>query len=163
MFMSQVVVYTVRLHTPLHMYIENEVKGYLYTVMQVLLALCGIWSLDFFCSVVPPFCVSSSLKNIHTLALEYLAAFYPIYLIAVTYTCIKLHNNNFRPLVWLWKPFHRHVVNIRRRCMWDSRASIINAFATFLLLSYSKILFVLFTLVYVVYNHYLDSKMFFIL
>ena len=42
--------------------------------------------------------------------------------------------------------------------MWDSRASIINAFATFLLLSYSKILFVSFTLLYVVYNHYLDVK-----
>ena len=95
-------------------------KGYLYTVMQVLLTLCGIWSLDFFRSVVPPFCVSSSLNNIHALSLEYLAAFYPICLIAVTYTCIKLHNNNFRPMVWLWKPFHRHVVNIRRRCMWDS-------------------------------------------
>ena len=157
-FMSQVVVYTVRLHTPLHMYIENEVKGYLYTALQVLLALCGIWSLDFFRSVVPPFCVSSSLKNIHTLALEYLTAFYPICLIAITYTCIKLHNNNFRPMVWLWKPFHRHVVNIRRRCMWDSRASIINAFATFLLLSYSKILFVSFTLLYWVEIHYLNGK-----
>ena len=131
-FMSQIVVYTVRLHTPLHMYIENEVKGFPYTVIQVLLTLCAIWSLDFFRSVVPPFCVSSNLKNIHALSLEYLTAFYPICLIAITYTCIKLHNNNFRPLVWLWKPFHRHVVNIRRRCMWDSRASIINAFATYL-------------------------------
>ena len=124
----------------------------------MLLTLCGIWSLDFFCSVVPPFCVSSSLKNIHALALEYLVAFYPICLIAITYTCIKLHNNNFWPLVWLWKPFHRHVVNIRRRCSWDSRASIINAFATFLLLSYSKILFVSFTLLYQVRIHYLNGK-----
>ena len=157
-FMSQIVVYTVRLHTPLHMYIENEVKGFPYTVIQVLLTLCGIWSLDFFRSVVPPFCVSSSLKNIHALSLEYLAAFYPICLIAITYTCIKLHNNNFRPLVWLWKPFHRHVANIRRRCMWDSRASIINAFATFLLLSYSKILFVSFTLLYTVDIRYLNGE-----
>ena len=22
--------------------------------------------------------------------------------------CIRLHNSNFRPIVWLWKPFHRH-------------------------------------------------------
>ena len=157
-FMSQVAVYTVRLHTPLHMYIKNEVKGFPYTVMQVLLTLCGIWSLDFFRSVVPPFCVSSSLNNIHALSLEYLVAIYPICLIAITHTCIKLHNNNFRPLVWLWKPFHRHVANIRRRCMWDSRASIINAFATFLLLSYSKILFVSFTLVYTVKIRYSNGK-----
>ena len=154
-FMSQVVVYTVRLHTPLHMYIENEVKRNLYTVIQVLLTLCSIWSLDFFRSIVPPFCVSSSLKNIHALSVEYLVAFYPICLIAITYTCIKLHNNNFRLVVWLWKPF-RHIVHIRRR--WDSKASIINVFATFLLLSYSKILFVSFKLVYVVHNNYLDGK-----
>ena len=123
----------------------------------LLLTLCGIWSLDFFRSTVPPFCVSSSLKNIHALALEYLAAFYPICLTAITYTCIKLHNNNFRPLVWLWKPFHRHVVHIRR-CTLDPRASIINTFATFLLLSYSKILFVSFTLLYSVTINYVDGK-----
>ena len=67
-------------------------------------------------------------------------AFYPIFLILITYVCIKLHDNNFRPVVWLWKPFYRHFVHLRRR--WDSTASIINAFTTFLLLSFSKILFV---------------------
>ena len=64
----------------------------------------------------------------------------------ITYVCIKLHNNNFRPVVWLWKPFHRHFAHFRRS--WDSTASIINAFTTFLLLSFSKILFVSFTLLY---------------
>ena len=42
--------------------------------------------------------------------------------------------------------------------MWDSRVSIINAFATFLLLSYSKILFVSFTLLYTVDIRYLNGK-----
>ena len=73
-------------------------------------------------------------------------ALYSIILIFTTYVCIKLHNNNFRPVVWLWKPFHRHFVHFRRR--WDSKASIINAFTTFLLLSFFKILFVSFTLLY---------------
>ena len=71
-------------------------------------------------------------------------AFYPIFLILITYVCIKLHNNNFRPVVWLWKPFHGHFAHLRRR--WDSTASTINAFTTFLLLSFSKILFVSVTL-----------------
>ena len=44
-FMSQIVVYTIRLNVPLHMHIENEVTGFL--ALQVLLVLCGIWSLDF--------------------------------------------------------------------------------------------------------------------
>ena len=143
-FMSQIVVYTIRLNVPFHMYIENELTGIPYVVLKALLVLCGIWSLDFFRSVIPPFCVSSHIKTIHALALEYLVAFYPIFLILITYVCIKLHDNNFRPVVWLWKPFHRHFAHLRRR--WDSTASIINAFTTFLLLAFSKILFVSFTL-----------------
>ena len=145
-FMSQIIVYTIRLNIPLHMYIENEVTGFAYVVVQVLLTLCGIWSLDFFHSIIPPFCVSSNIKTVHALALQYLVAVYPLCLILITYVCIKLHDNNFRPIVWLWKPFHRHFAHFRRR--WDSTASIINAFTTFLLLSFSKILFVSFTLLY---------------
>jgi len=60
------------------------------------------------------------------------------------YVCIKLHDNIFKAVVWLWKPFHRHFVHFRRS--WDPKASIVNAFTTFLLLSFSKILFVSFTL-----------------
>ena len=145
-FMSQIVVYTLRLNVPFHMYIENQVTGSTYVALKVLLVLCGIWSLDFFRSVIPPFCVSSNIKAVHALALEYLVAFYPIILILLTYVCIKLHNNNFRPVVCLWKPFHKYVVHLRRR--WDSTASIINTFTTFLLLSFSKMLFVSFTLLH---------------
>ena len=155
-FMSQIVVYTIRLNVPFHMYIENEVTGFSYIALQQLLVLCGIWSLDFFRAVIPPFCVSSSIKNVHALALEYLVAFYPIFLILITYICIKLHDNNFRPVIWLWKPFHRHFVHLRRR--WDSKASIINAFTTFLLLSFSKILFVSFMLLYPNNIHYNPYK-----
>ena len=151
-FMSQIVVYTIRLNAPLHMYIENKITGIPYVALQVLLVMCGIWSLDFFRFVVPPFCVSSSIKTVHALALEYLVAFYPILLILITHVCIKLHDNNCRPVIWLWKPFHRHFVHFRRR--WDSKASIINAFTTFLLLSFSKILFVSFTLLYTFHVQY---------
>ena len=151
-FMSQVVVYTIRLNVPLHMYIENKVTGFPYVAMQVLLVLCSIWSLDFFRFVIPPFCVSGNIKTIHALALEYLVAFYPIGLILITYACIKLHDNNFRPVVWFWRPFHRYFAHFRRR--WDTKASIVNAFTTFLLLSFSKILFVSFTLLYTSDIHY---------
>ena len=115
-------------------------------LLKVILSLCGLWNLDFFRSIVPPFCVSPNMKNLHAFALEYIEAFYPLILILITYICIKLHDHNFRPVVLLWKPFHRCFVYFRRS--WDSEASIINAFATFLLLSFSKILFASFTLLY---------------
>ena len=86
------------------------------------------------------------MKNLHAFALEYIEAFYPLILILITYICIKLHDHNFRPVVLLWKPFHRCFVYFRRS--WDSEASIVNAFATFLLVSFSKILFVSFTLLH---------------
>ena len=109
-------------------------------VFKVILTGYGFWNLDFFRYLIPPFCVSRSLKNIHVLALQYVSAFYPLLLIALTYTCIELHGHNFRPIVWLWKPFHKCCVNVRRR--WDTKASLIDVFATFLLLSYSKLMFV---------------------
>ena len=154
-FMSQIVVYTIRLNVPLHMFLENNVTGFLYVAMQVLLVLCGIWSLDFFRSIIPPFCVSTNLDCFLALVHEYLVAFYPICLMLITYACIKLHDNNFRPVVWLWKPFHRHFVHVRRR--WDSTASIINAFTTFLLLAFSKILYASCMLLHTSYIHYNNS------
>ena len=51
-FVSQIVPYTIRLNVPLHMYIENDVTGFPYVVLQVLLVVCRIWSLDFFRSVI---------------------------------------------------------------------------------------------------------------
>ena len=69
-FMSQIVVYTIR---PFHTYIENEVTGFPYVALKVLQVLCGIWSLDFFRSVIPQFCASNHIKTVHALALEYLA------------------------------------------------------------------------------------------
>ena len=82
-------------------------------------------------------------------------AFYPIFLILITYVYIKLHDN-FTPVVWLWKPFRRHFAHLRRS--WDSTASIINAFTTFLLLAFSKNLFVSFTLLYTfrIWHNYVD-------
>ena len=76
--MSQIIVYKIRLNVHLHLYIENNVTGFLYVALKVPLVLCGIWSLDFFHSVIPPFCVSSNIKTVHALALEYVVAFYPV-------------------------------------------------------------------------------------
>ena len=109
-------------------------------LFKVILKGYGFWNLDYFRYIVPPFCVSRDLKNMHVLALQYVSALYLLLLIFLTYICVELHGHNFKPIVWLWKPFHRCCVNVRRR--WDTKASLIDVFATFLLLSYSKLLFV---------------------
>ena len=50
----------------------------------------------------------------------------------------ELHARNFKLIVIVWKPFHKLFALFRRT--WDPRASIINSFSTFLLLSVSKII-----------------------
>jgi len=58
-------------------------------LLKVMLALCGFWNLDFFRPIVPPFCVSPNLTNLHAFALEYIEAFYPLICILLTYICLN--------------------------------------------------------------------------
>ena len=111
------------------------------TLLLFARTLSGIWNLDFGRHIIPPFCVSESLNSYHALLLDYILGFYPMLLIFITYILIELHGYNFKPLIMLWKPFHRRFARVRRT--WDPRASMLNAFTTFLLLSLSKVLFVL--------------------
>ena len=67
-FMSQTVVYTIQVNVPLYMHIENEVTGFPYITWQVLLVLCGLWSLDVL--VLLSFCVRSNIRTVHALALS---------------------------------------------------------------------------------------------
>ena len=109
--------------------------------MSFLFSLYGVWNLDFFVSMIPPFCLP--LHNVfHVIHLTYLVALYPLVVLMLLYVFIELHSRGFRVVVWLWKPFYPCYVRFRRHC--DIRASVIDAFATFVLLSYVKILFVSF-------------------
>ena len=113
-------------------------KDWAYVSFETFMTIYGVFNLDFFRYVVPPFCVSRSIGLSGMKALEYISAVYPLFLILLTYTLITLHAHNCRPIVWLWKPFHKCFVHQRRRC--NAKASIIDVFATFLLLSFSKII-----------------------
>ena len=108
-------------------------------VTKVILVLYGIFDLDFISHAVPPFCVSKDLRLYHRAILGYITAFYPMMLILITWICIELHDRNFRMIVFLWRPFHRCFVQLRRG--WDTKNDLIDVFATFLLLSFVKIMY----------------------
>ena len=117
----------------------------------ILHTIHGFFNLDFFRYIIPHFCISSTMTTLQALSLEYIVAFYPLFLITVLYICIQLHARDFKPLVYLWKPFHKCCACISQS--WSPSESLIHAFATFLLLAYSKILYVSFNLLHSTYIH----------
>ena len=98
---SQLVVISINHSPEFHGVLMAELGITSHAVFKVILTCYGFWNLDFFRYLIPPFCVSQSLTNIHVLALQYVSAFYPLLLIALTYTCVELHGHNFKPIVWL--------------------------------------------------------------
>ena len=79
-----------------------------FQVMQkILITFYSVWNLDFYYSVIPTFYLSENITTLHSLALQYLPAFYLLLLIIVTYILIELHDRNVRVFVWMWSPFHR--------------------------------------------------------
>ena len=120
-----------------HTYLLNYVDPYVY---KLVFSVLSVSSLDFFKYFFPPFCVSSKLTNIHVILLGLVPASYSVILVILTYVLIELHARNFCVVVNLWKPFSRCVAKVRRS--YDPKASVFNAFSTFLLLSYSNVLFI---------------------
>ena len=108
----------------------------------IYMAVVSIWNLDFFRTVYTPFCLHPNATVLQVLSLDYIIAAYPLALIILTYTLVTLHYNNCRLVVWLWRPFLRCCIRFQRQL--DIRNSLIDAFATFLLLSYVKFLSVSF-------------------
>ena len=76
------------------------------------------------------------------MTLVYISAFYPLVLIVLLYVGIKLHHWNFRSVVYCWKPFLKPFLRFRR--IVDPKTSVIDVFATFILLSYAKLLHAVF-------------------
>ncbi len=135
---SQVVSVTVAIN-PRQLVYDSETAKLVYDIGGTLFT---IWNLDFFRLLIPPFCVSESLSNLQVLCMDYIVAFYPLLLTVVMYICIQQHARGCRPLVNLWMPFGYCLSPVVRRFNWNPATSTVPIFASFLILSSSKILFV---------------------
>ena len=113
-------------------------------IIFALLTFYGIWNLDFFRYFLPSFCISNDMTTLHTLALEYVVAIYPLLLIVIVYVCIEMYDSGVRVVVCVWRPFRVCFARFKRR--WNPKGSVIKTYATFLLLSYSKLLTVSYSL-----------------
>ena len=114
--------------------------------------LYGIWNLDFFRTLYPDMCLK--VTTLQALALDYVIAFYPITLMLLTLALFKLHSEGYRIVLWLWHPMDRCLSMFKKE--WAEKASMIDVFATFLLLSYGRIMSVSFNLL--IFTQIVNSK-----
>ena len=94
------------------------------------------------------FCASSNIRTVHALLLEY--AFYPIF----PYVCIKLHDNNFRPVVWLYMAAISQTFCLHQEAI-GLQSTIIT---TFPLLSFSKVIIICLLYTFQFQRNYHDKQ-----
>ena len=130
-------------------YTHNQVNPFYHvsyltqTLVDLHIAVYAIWNLDFFRSFYEPVCVHPNLTYPQVALLDYVVAVYPMLLIFITFILVKMHDN-YSFVMKLWRPFHRCLVLFRKQ--WNIQSSLVNALATFIVLSYIKILNVSFEL-----------------
>ena len=112
-------------------------------IMQCFMTLYSLWNLDFFRTVYTPFCLHPKLTAVQTLALDYTIALYPLLLIVLTYLFVTLHDR-YSILIRLCSPFCKCLSHFHNK--WRIHRSLADVFATFILLSYVKVLDISFNL-----------------
>ena len=126
-----------------HIYSSNlvtdpyHVSYFTQFFVQFFIAIIASWNLDFFRSWYGYICIYPDLNYQQVLLLEYAIGVYPLLLILLTFFLVKLHDN-FAIVVWFWRPFHRCLVVFRRQ--WNTQNYLVHALATFIVLSYVKLL-----------------------
>ena len=103
--------------------------------LQVALSIYGFWNLDFFRVINNKTCLRPDFLTVTLM--DYLSGIYPLFLILITYFAVQLYDSNFKPVVLLTKPIRTLLVKYKTN--FKMRTSLIDAFATFFLLSSMKV------------------------
>ena len=101
-------------------------------------AIYDIWNLNFFYGIRGwQFCLSPNLTALDLVAIGYITAFYPILILLLILVFAILYDRQNRAAICLIRPLHRLVSRFRQR--WSFQRSITDAFATFIVLSFTKV------------------------
>ena len=103
---------------------------------KFLISIYSVWNLDVLQVYMPPMCLGKHFGNLQVLAFQYLIALYPLILVLVTYALAELHARQWWCVYWLLWPIVKLFKVLRIPI--DPMRSIMNTFATFVLLSVTK-------------------------
>jgi predicted outer membrane repeat protein len=102
-------------------------------------SLYSIWNLNFFTSIDADgwlFCLGSNITALHALTLRFIAAVYPLLVLAIIAIFVYLYDNNFRLVVFIFRPIRLCSARCFRKL--NLQQSVIDSFSTFIILSYVK-------------------------
>ena len=106
-------------------------------LLKVALSFASFWNLDFF-RMYYSFCLHPKASAMDIMALEYALAVFPVFLIGITFSMVRLHDHRFRPLVWTWRLIGLILKPLRRQ--WNVQTSLVDVFASFIYLSSTRVL-----------------------
>ena len=112
----------------------NDILYDLYTLAY------DIWSLRFFSIVQENICLSPHLDSLQIITITSLEALYPLVLIVLVSGCVWLYEKGYRGIVCVCRPLHSLLARFQQK--FNIRRSLIHAFASFILLSYSRFIIV---------------------
>lgn len=116
---------------------------------KIIASIYGFCILDFFRPLLPDICLR--LSTLEVLSLDYIVAAYPLLLIMFFYLVATFYYYNFKVVIVLSYPFRKAFSCFQKT--WNIRASIMEAYATFFLLSYAKFLSASFDILMPTYIH----------
>ena len=112
------------------------------TGIKFLATVYGIWNLDFFRTLYPDMCLN--LTTLQVISLDYIIAIYPLLLMLLTVIIFKLHSHGCKIIRSIWYILYKCLSLIKKD--WSEQISMIDVFATFLLLAYGRVMSVSFNL-----------------
>ena len=134
---SQILFIFLRQDLYLYEYIQTHVSMHLQVMFKISLAIYQILSLDYVLPVIPPFCVSQRLSELHIELLRFVPTIFPILLVIIIFVLMELHARNCRVIHTLWKPFS--IILDKTAITGVTNNSVIHAFASFIFLANSYV------------------------
>ena len=126
-------------------FISNHASEYTKVLFKISQTLSEFWSLLFFKSLIPPFCISEKLSSVHIQLLTIVPAIYVVVLVITIWVLMDLHTRNYKVIHYLWKPFSLFFKHLNIEVY---GSNIISAFATFTFLSSTTLVLNLITLTF---------------
>ena len=108
-----------------------------YTYWKMFATFFGLWNLDLFRSTYPYMCFSQNMSTIQAIFIEYLIALYPLFILLIVYISITLYNRGYRFIFCLCRNIISCLTRFRQAM--SVKTSLIDAFATFIILSINKV------------------------